>query len=131
MRLADGEMTSWQGRAHFFGAAARALRRILVEHARSRRSRRAAERSGDTRLDVAELPAEGPADHILEVDAALNRLQEVNAQQARMVELRFFGGMSTDEIAEVVKVSPRTIARDWVQTKAWLARELRERGVDD
>ncbi len=128
MRLA-GNHDSWHNRAHFFGAAANSVRRILVEHARSKQ-RKAGKLDDRMRVDVAELAADGPADHILAVDEAVERLSRVNPQQARMVEMRFFGGMHTNEIAEALGISPRTIARDWVLAKAWLARALRRDGVD-
>lgn len=127
LRLTRNRQEPWQNRAHFFGAAATAVRRILVEHARTRTARRRL----STQLDAQELagPSGMSADHILAVDEALRRLREVNEQQARMVELRFFAGMTTAEIAEALRVSPRTLARDWILAKAWLARELRGDGI--
>ena len=129
LRVTRNRREPWQNRAHFFGAAATAVRRILVEHARSRRAQRELSTEVDPR-DVATTPSPRSDEHILAVDAALQRLGAVNAQQARMVELRFFAGMTTSEIAEALRVSPRTLARDWVLAKAWLARELRGRGID-
>lgn len=117
--------SGWEDRAHFFRTAVTALRRILVEHARSRRSKRKHQLPPDA-VDIEGLAADDPTDNVLAVDAALDRLAETNAQQARLVELRFFGGFRTEEIAEILDLSPRTVARDWALAKAWLSREIRE-----
>lgn len=115
---------SWQNRAHFFGAAARAMRRILVDHARARH---AAKRSRDRQvtLDPDEAAASmAPSDEVLAVDEALERLAALDPRQARVVELRYFVGLSVPDTAEVMGISPATVKRDWTLARAWLHREL-------
>src|SRR5262245_34885692 len=124
--LVNQQVVNWQNRAHFVGVAAQIMRRILVDHARGRQ---ADKRGGDMqRINLdhdlvllspkqsAELPA---------LDEALSRLAEVSPRQSRVVELKFFGGWSEDEIAEILQVSKRTVKRDWNVARAWLYREVR------
>lgn len=124
MRLVDQRSVRWQNRAHFFGIAAQMIRRILVDHARGVR---AAKRGGGAvalSLDEA-LGVSEKRDFELEaLDDALQTLSQVDPQQARVVELRFFTGLSIEETAEVLGVSESTVKRDWVSAKAWLFREL-------
>ena len=124
MRLVDQRQVDWQNRAHFFGVAAQVMRRILVDHAR----RHAAGKRGDgvrcVSIDEARdasAPNEMP---ILALDHALDRLETVDAELARIVELRAFGGLTIEEAAHVLSVSPSTAKRDWRTAKAWLNREL-------
>jgi RNA polymerase sigma factor (TIGR02999 family) len=122
MRLV-GQEQPWQNRAHFFGVAAQMMRRILVDYARRRRY---AKRGGAHRVAIDDLPdvsAERAAD-VLAVDAALTALAEVDERKSKMVELRFFGGLSLEETAEVLGVSEGTVRRDWTLAKAWLQREI-------
>jgi RNA polymerase sigma factor (TIGR02999 family) len=124
LRLVDQRQVDWQNRAHFFGVAAQIMRRILVDHAR----RHAAEKRGDgvrcVSIDDAEQVA-APGDvPILALDHALERLEKVDAGLARMVELRAFGGLTIEEAAHVLDVSPSTAKREWRTAKAWLHREL-------
>jgi len=124
LRLIDTNNMRWQNRAHFFGAAAQAMRRILVDHARQHA---AAKRGGDGQrvtLDESVTLAEQRDVNLLLLDDALNRLEEMDAQKSRMVELRFFGGLSLEETAEVMGVSEATVTRQWRTTRAWLHREL-------
>jgi RNA polymerase sigma factor (TIGR02999 family) len=124
LRLVGSDVAGWENRAHFFGAAARAIRRILVDRARARR---AARRGGDRpeQLDVDAVFAEpGPSLDVLALDEALSKLACIDAQKARMVELRFFGGLSVDETAIALGVSASTIDRDWVFVRAWLHRAM-------
>jgi RNA polymerase sigma factor (TIGR02999 family) len=135
VRLAGGGQDSWENRAHFFAAASTAVRRILVEHARSRRNRPRRDPRTDG-LDAAAAAEASDADvsgeRVLLVDEALRRLANENPQMAKLVELRFFGGLVVDDAAAALGMSPRTAAREWAFTKAWLARELREElGLDD
>jgi RNA polymerase sigma factor (TIGR02999 family) len=111
---------SWQNRAHFFGIAAQCMRRILVDHAR--RKHAAKRPSSDVAVEVAEdAKIETTAiDKILMVDEALRRLERVNPRQTQIVELKYFGDLTIDEIAEVVGVSPATVKRDWEEAKRWL-----------
>ena len=128
LRLVDQRRATWENRAHFFALSARLMRRILVDHARARR---AAKRGGSaahlTLADVAE-PSEEPAlANVLAIDDALQRLATHDPDQVRVVELRFFAGLSVEETAHVLQRSPRTIKREWRLAKAWLHRELRGR----
>jgi RNA polymerase sigma factor (TIGR02999 family) len=121
----DGER-NWQNRAHFFGAAAEAMRRILIENAR-RKSR--LKRGGDqARIDIEqlELAATTPDDKVLLIDDALERLQTEDPEKARIVVLKFFGGLTNQEVAENLGVTERTIERQWAFAKAWLFRSIHE-----
>jgi RNA polymerase sigma factor (TIGR02999 family) len=124
MRLVDQREGDWQNRAHFFGVSAQVMRRILVDHAR----RRAASKRGDgvrcVSIDEARDVAAASEIPILELDGALGRLEKVDAELARIVELRAFGGLTIEEAAHVLSVSPSTAKRDWRTAKAWLNREL-------
>lgn len=124
LRLVDQHEVKWQNRAQFFGIAAQMMRRILVSHARARR---AAKRGGDEqRITLEEGVAVAPERdvNLLAVDEALTKLEEFDPEKSRMVELRFFSGLSVEETAEVMGVSPRTIDRQWQTAKAWLHREI-------
>lgn len=126
LKLARTATVDWQGRAHFYAIAARVMRRILVDHARdgSRQKRG----GGQTLLvlDGLDAPAPAPLDatDTLAVDVALTRLEAMDQQQAQVVELRFFGGLTIEETAEVMGISTGTVKRDWVVARAWLYREL-------
>jgi RNA polymerase sigma factor (TIGR02999 family) len=125
LRLVDQSDVPWQNRAHFFGIAARTMRRILVEHARRRNA--AKRRGGSLRVvtGVADAVAQPERDpEILALDAALTRLESLDPQQARIVELRFFGGLNVEEAAEVAGVSTATVKRKWRTARAWLRQEL-------
>ncbi len=125
VRLIDQAGVRWQNRAHFYAIAAEMMRRILVDHARRRR---AAKRGGDavkvTLNEAVQADSEQNLD-LIAVDEALNKLAGLDQQQARVVELRFFGGLNVDETAEVLGISERTVKRDWRVAKAWIRRELR------
>jgi RNA polymerase sigma-70 factor (ECF subfamily) len=124
LKLVDQRAARWQNRAHFFGIAAQAMRRILVDHARGHA---ASKRGGALRkvpLDDA-IAAGPPVDvDLLALDEALTRLAAMDPQQSRIVELRFFGGLTMEETAEVMHISPATIGREWRMAKAWLSAEL-------
>ena len=124
LRLVDQKGVRWQNRAHFFGIAAQIMRRILVDHARSRGYRKRG--GGARRVDLDEALAVSPqrAAEVVALDEALSRLAEFDPRQSRIVELRFFGGLSIEETAEVLGVSPGTVMRDWTLAKAWLRREI-------
>jgi RNA polymerase sigma factor (TIGR02999 family) len=125
LRLADQHDVAWQNRAQFFAVAAQMMRRILVSHARSRQ---AAKRGGaDQRITLDEGLAAAPERdvNLLALDEALKKLATVDLEKSRMVELRFFSGLSVEETAEVMGVSPRTVDRQWQTAKAWLYREIR------
>jgi RNA polymerase sigma factor (TIGR02999 family) len=128
IRLMQDSKLSWQNRSHFFGIAARSMRQILVERARARR---AAKRGGSrirVTLDAGLLATEAPAIDLEALDEALTRLEALDAELAKVVEVRFFGGLSIDEAAETLDVSPATVKRRWTVAKAWLARELAVKG---
>jgi RNA polymerase sigma factor (TIGR02999 family) len=130
IRLVKVGEVEWQDRVHFFAVSARMMRRILVDSARARRS---AKRGGADRVDYTtainldDLPAieTARAVELCALDDALSRLGELDARRAQVVELRFFGGLSVEETAVVLKVSPQTVLRDWKLARAWLMRELR------
>jgi RNA polymerase sigma factor (TIGR02999 family) len=123
LRLVQSPSLSWQNRRHFFGIAARAMRQILVEHARGRGAqKRSAGRQ--VTLDDELLPDADQAPDILELDEALKRLALVTPRAAQIVELRYFAGLGIEETAEVVGVSLATVKRDWLTARAWLKREL-------
>ena len=125
LQLAGGRLASWQDRAHFFAVASQIMRRILVDAARTRQ---AGKRGGGVfRLELNEsIDAAPPRDaELLALDDALDSLAIFDARKARVVEMRFFGGLSVDETAEVLKVSPQTVMRDWKLARAWLKREIR------
>jgi RNA polymerase sigma factor (TIGR02999 family) len=123
LRLAGKEGKQWQNRAHFFGVAARAMRHILVDYARARC---AGKRGGEARsasLDPDRISQERAAG-LVALDDALSTLATVAPRQSRVVELRYFGGLSVDETAQTLRVSPETVTRDWRMAKSWLLREL-------
>jgi RNA polymerase sigma factor (TIGR02999 family) len=125
LKLIDCRDVNWQDRAHFFAVAAQAMRRILVDYAKRKHR---AKREGDqikVTLEAAEMIAakEKPVD-LMALDEALNRLSERDEQQARVVELRYFSGLTLEETAEALRVSRATVARDWETARAWLHREL-------
>ena len=127
LRLVDQKRVRWHNRAHFFAVAAQLIRHILVDHARSRA---AAKRGGGVRVVTLEAVLE-PAVigdlNVLALDESLVRLAALDPRQAQLVELRFFGGLSVDESAQVMAVSSATVKREWRTAKAWLYRELRAR----
>jgi len=130
LRLVDQKNPQWQSRAQFFGIAAQLMRRILVDHARARH--RAKRGGGNIRisLDEAILGARSNEVELIDVDDALNRLAEIDIQQSKIVELRFFSGLNVEETAQVLGISPRTVKRNWRFAKAWLRRELRDHSRD-
>ena len=128
VRLVDQTDVQWQNRAHFYGIAAQMMRRILVDHARARHY---AKRGGDARpvsLDEGAIVSEERTAEVVALDEALAGLAAVDQRKSQIVELRFFGGLSIEETAEVLAVSPGTIMRDWTLAKAWLRREMRAAG---
>jgi RNA polymerase sigma factor (TIGR02999 family) len=120
LRLVDQRETSWQNRAHFLAIASQAIRRILIDHARGRGRDKRGGRLEHVTLDVASAGVEAPSIDFLALDEALDRLSALDARQARIVELRFFGGLSVEETAAVLAISPATVAREWAHAKAWL-----------
>jgi|SRR6478672_5728774 len=124
LRLVDQKSVQWQNRAQFFGIAAQLMRRILVDHARTRK--RVKRGGSDIRVSLndANLKSQSQDLDVVALDEALERLAQIDAQQGRIVELRFFSGLTVEETAEVLAISPATVKRDWSMAKAWLHREL-------
>src|SRR5438270_8639354 len=120
LRLADQTNPSWQNRAHFFAVAARAMRQILVSYARSQRSQKRGGGALKVELDEAAIVSPEESTEIVDLHEALERLATLDSRKAQVVELKFFGGLNHDEIAEVMKISTVTVRRDWVFAKAWL-----------
>jgi RNA polymerase sigma factor (TIGR02999 family) len=128
LKLVRLDRVEWQSRAHFYAIAAQAMRRILINHATAKRTQK---RGGgvspatlDDASDEAVAMADERADELLALDEALGRLEALDARQARVVECRFFGGMSVEETAAALGISPATVKRDWVAARAWLNREV-------
>ncbi|MBS1791365.1 MAG: sigma-70 family RNA polymerase sigma factor [Acidobacteria bacterium] len=124
LRLVDHENIQWQNRSHFFGLAAQAMRRILVDHARSRNYQKRGGGAEQVSLDEAATLAEDRAAELIALDEALQELAKFDQRKSRIVEMRYFGGLSGEEVAEALGVSTATVSRDWETAKAWLLREL-------
>ena len=125
LRLVDQRRANWQNRAQFFGIAAHLMRRILVDHARARRAEK---RGGSavfvTLSDAASRSDDGQTADVMAIDEALERLATLDPDQVRIIELRFFAGLTVEETAQVLDRSPRTVKREWRLARAWLYREL-------
>jgi len=125
LRLVDMRTVSWRDRAHFFALASRVIRHVLVDAARSRRSLKRGADAAPEALDDELLISENPVTDIIALDDALKALSAIDERKNQVVELRFFGGLTVEETAEVLRVSAETVKRDWKLAKAWLRRELR------
>ncbi len=126
LKLVDQTQVKWQGRAHFLAVCAQAMRRILVDHARGKaREKRS---GGRQRIELNEelMISSERSEDLLALDAALDKLAEMDTRHAAIVEMRFFGGMTEEEIAERLQISDRTVRREWTMVRAWLRRELSE-----
>src|SRR5262245_35090355 len=123
LKLVNQRTVRWQNRAHFFGIAAQAMRRILVDHARAHAAGKRGDGARRVSLDDA-LVLNMPNVDLLALDEALSRLEALDPQQSRIVELRFFGGLTMNETAEVLHISPATVGREWTLARAWLYAEL-------
>jgi RNA polymerase sigma factor (TIGR02999 family) len=124
IRLVDQKNVRWQNRAHFFGIAAQLMRRILVDHARSKGRAKRGGSNIRVSLSQAELKSAGQNLDIVAIDEALERLAKIDEQQSKIVELRFFSGLTVEETAAVLSISPATVKRDWSVARAWLHREI-------
>jgi RNA polymerase sigma factor (TIGR02999 family) len=124
LKLVQLDRVSWQGRAHFFGACATEMRRILISYARMRKAEKRGGGSDPVPLENVVLAAQTRPGDVVELDEALTRLEALSERQARVVECRFFAGMGVEETAEAVGVSPATVKREWTAARAWLNREL-------
>jgi RNA polymerase sigma-70 factor (ECF subfamily) len=123
LKLVDIHHVPWQNRAHFFAISARLMRRILVDFARAKHSQKRGAGAQKVSLDEA-LLVTAPGQDLVAVDDALRALADVDERKSQVVEMRFFGGLSVEETAEVLHISPETVMRDWKVAKAWLSREL-------
>ena len=125
LRLVEGRSVSWQNRAHFLAVAARLMRRILVDFARAKRSQKRGGRAMRVTLVDDLAVSDEPGRDLVALDDALEELAKLDERKSQVVEMRFFGGLSLDETAEALHISPDTVKRDWKLAKAWLFRELR------
>lgn len=130
MRLVDYSQMRWQSRAHFFAVAAQAMRRILVEHARKRHFAKRGGGAVKVSFDEAAIVSQEQAADLVALDDALTSLEAMDERKARIVELRYIGGLNIEETAEVLAISPATVQREWRAAKAWLYREINE-GAND
>lgn len=124
LRLAGEENVSYQARAHFFAVAAQVMRHILVDYARGRSRFKRGEGVSPLELSDVAVISEDRAEELIAVNSALDKLAAVDARKGKVFEMRYFGGMSVEEAAEILRVSPITVARDWRMAKAWLRREI-------
>lgn len=129
LRLVDWKHVEWNNRAHFFGVAAQMMRRVLVDIARSRRRAKRGGQGLEVSLSEADNAPQMEKVDIIALDDALQLLAELDPRQSRVIELRFFGGLSLEETAEALRVSVGTVRRDWSLARAWLFRELSNRGA--
>ena len=128
MRLVDQSQVRWQNKSHFFGIAAQMMRRILVDHARGHKAAKRGAGVELLELNEAVTQAQKQSIDLLGLDDALKTLEKMDAQQSRIIELRFFGGLSIEETAEVLEISPATVKRDFAAARAWLYRAVTTRG---
>lgn len=124
LRMLEQKNINWQGKRHFFGTAAQLMRRILVDYARSHLGKKRGSGAPKVPLTEAFVMSKQRPDELLALDESLKRLSEVDPQQARVVELRVFAGLTVEQVAKVLEVSPATVKRDWSMSKAWLLREI-------
>lgn len=124
LRLVDDKRVEWRDRNHFYAAASQAMRRILVDHARARRTAKRGAGSKPLELQDHLLVSDSQADQLLDLDEALQRLSTVSERRCRVIECRFFGGLSLEETAEALDVSLATVKREWALARAWLNREM-------
>lgn len=131
LRLAGQESFEWHSRSHFFAVCAQVMRHVLIDHARAHARNKRGGGAVQVSLGEAVALAGQPAEHFLALDEALKFLETVDPQKSKIVELRYFGGLSIEETAEVLDVSPRTVRREWQRSKAWLYRLITEGTADE
>ncbi len=124
LRLAGGDQLQWQNRSHFFAVCAQVMRHVLIDHARAQSRDKRGGKALHVSLEAAAVLADGRAAELVALDEALRELETVDAQKGRIVELRYFAGLSIEETAEVLRISPTTVRREWRRAKAWLYRAL-------
>ena len=127
IKLIGNQQINWQSRSHFYGIAARTMRQILVDSARKRKSHKRGGGKTNLSLEDAQLVASESDDQILALDEALKKLEEIEERSSKIVELRYFSGLSIEETAEMLNISPATVKRDWQFAKAWLYREMQQK----
>lgn len=130
LKLVDQRDPRWQNRAHFFAIAAQAMRRILIDSARKHTAEKRGGQQEKVSLDEALAISQEPNTQLLALDVALNQLAEIDPEQSRVVELRYFGGLTIEETAEVMNSSPATVKREWAMARAWLHQALTEDGSE-
>jgi RNA polymerase sigma factor (TIGR02999 family) len=131
LRLIEADHVRWQNRSHFFAVSAHLMRRILIDFARTRQSLKRGGQACQVSLDEELVVSPERGSELVALDDALKRLSTLSARQSQVVELRYFGGLNEEEVADVLKVSPRTVRHDWSVARAWLYRELRLGDRDD
>lgn len=131
LKLAGQQEFEWQNRAHFFAVAAQVMRHILIDHARAHARDKRGGGAIQVSLNEAAVLAEDQAEHFVALDEALRTLEQIDPQKGRIVELRYFGGLSIEETAEVLNISPRTVRREWQRARAWLYRMISEGTADE
>jgi len=130
LRLVDQTRVNWQNRAHFYGIASSMMRRVLIDHARARVSGKRGGAAIHLSIDDIQISIEERAAGFVALDEALRTLEQMDARKSRVVEMRFFGGLTDEEIAEVLGVTTRTVLRDWQKAKLWLYRELSQATIE-
>ena len=131
VRLVEGKSVAWQDRAHFLAVAARVMRRILVDHARARVAQKRGGRAVRVSFDEALVVSDDPSHDFVKLDEAMDALAKFDERKSRVIELRFFGGLTVEETASVLNVSPDTVMRDWRLARVWLQREMRDERASD
>ena len=131
LKLAGRQEFEWQNRAHFFAVAAQVMRHILIDHARAHARDKRGGGAIQVSLNEAAVLAEDQAAHFVALDEALRTLEELDPQKGRIVELRYFGGLSIEDTADVLDISPRTVRREWQRARAWLYRMISEGSADE
>ena len=131
LKLAGQQGFEWHNRAHFFAVCAQVMRHVLIDHARAHARDKRGGGAIQVSLSEAAVMAEEQAEHFIALDAALSALEQVDPQKEKIVELRYFGGLTIDETAEVLDISPRTVRREWQRAKAWLYRMIAEGTTDE
>lgn len=125
LKLIDQREANWESRSHFIAVAAQVMRNVLIDHARGRQRVKRGGLQQKVPLEDVVLISEEQTDNLIALDTAMKRLEEMDARQSRIVELRYFGGLTVEQTAEVLGISPKTVKRDWAVARAWLHRELR------
>jgi RNA polymerase sigma-70 factor (ECF subfamily) len=125
LKLIDQREANWESRSHFIAVAAQVMRNVLIDHARGRQRVKRGGLQQKVPLEDVVLISEEQTDDLIALDTAMKRLEQIDARQSRIVELRYFGGLTVEQTAEVLGISPKTVKRDWAVARAWLHRELR------